>query len=107
MPECPEYESTAALRRRNAVLFLPLGVFRALPAAIDDGRLPIGRPAGELRPGVRFIGQIFSSKRRGASQFTTIAAVRMLAAAVPDSTRNSLADKRRGPNGLSSELPEN
>ena len=36
----------------RAMRSLPLGILRAFPQGYDDGLVAVGRPAGELRPGV-------------------------------------------------------
>ena len=43
---------------KGFVFLLPAGVLRTLPTPHDDGRLAIGRPTGELRRVVGFLGQI-------------------------------------------------
>ena len=43
---------------KGFVLLLPRAVFRAFPAAANDGLLAVGRPAGELGPRVGFAGEI-------------------------------------------------
>ena len=56
------------------VLLLPLAVLGTLPAAAEDGDTAVGRPAGELRPGVLFAGRPSARMRRPLPSALTSAA---------------------------------